>query len=215
MIGLCIGTGTWYGLAQRAAARMGDMTGIPCHVIDRVDSNLVHPSWHKLNLLRDYPGETLFIFDADMWCMKRWDPEDVLINDDGAFGELVPECWSGLAMVPEPVIPRVRMESALYHIPIGRYCNTGLLIVDNRAHAVFASAKKLHPIYGSFLEQTGVVHCAEAMMFPVAHLPLRYNTLVPISARRDEIVSADIVNAHFAGRKSVEQLHALFDALES
>jgi hypothetical protein len=199
MIGLCIGTGSWFKLAQRAAGQMESMTGIPCRVVDRVDSNLAHPSWHKLNLLRDYPGEDLFIFDADMWCMKEWEPR--------AFEH------SGLAMVPEPVIPRVRIESLLYHIPLGRYCNTGLLIVDERAKEVFAAAKKLHPSYGSFLEQTGLVHCTEAMKFPVLHMPQCYNTLIPSVNTPDVIRSYGATVAHFAGTKTVERLHELFDAL--
>jgi len=206
MIGLTIGTGTWYKVAQRAAARMEAMTGIPCHVIDRVDSNLVHPSWHKLNLLRDYPGETLFIFDADMWCMKEWEP--FYWTDP----ELWPN-WSGLAMVPEPVSPRVRLESTLYHIPIGRYCNTGLLIADSRAQPVFAAAKKLHPSYGSFLEQTGINYCAKD--FPVTHLPETYNALVPATATAEAIKATGCTIAHFAGTKTVERLHELFDALGS
>jgi len=176
---------------------MEAMTGIPCHVIDRVDSNLVHPSWHKLNLLRDYPGETLFIFDADMWCMEEWQP--LAFRHDG------------LAMVPEPVIPRVRLESTLYHIPIGRYANTGLLIVDERAKGVFAAAKKLHPSYGSFLEQTGINYCAKD--FPVTHLPATYNTLVPATATAEAIKATGCTVAHMAGTKTVERLHELFDAL--
>ena len=203
MTGLTIGTGSWYKLAQRAAARMELMTGIPCKVVDRVDSNLAHPSWHKLNLLRDYPGETLFIFDADMWCMKEWGPE-FLIKDIG---------WSGLAMVPEPVTPIVKMESLLYHIPLGRYCNAGLLIADERAKEVFAAAKKLHPSYGQFLEQTSLVHCVEAMQFPVTHLPQTYNTLVNPAWDAAAIRATGCTVAHMAGKKTVERLHELFDAL--
>lgn len=202
MIGLTIGTGTWYKVAQRAAARMEAMTGIPCKVIDRVDSNLVHPSWHKLNLLRDYPGESLFIFDADMWAMKECDLNGYAQDWCG---------FAGLAMVPEPVIPRVRLESTLYHIPIGRYCNTGLLIADSRAQPVFAAAKKLHPSYGSFLEQTGINYCAKG--FPVTHLPETYNTLVPATATAEAIKATGCTIAHFAGTKTVERLHELFDAL--
>jgi hypothetical protein len=206
MIGLTIGTGSWYKVAQRAAARMASMTGLECHVVNRVDSNLAHPSWHKLNLLRDYPGETLFIFDADMWCMKEWDPTYYTDPDHGAD-------FPGLAMVPEPVIPRVRLESVLYHIPIGRYCNTGLVICDSRAKEVFAAAKKLHPSYGSWLEQTGINHVVESTQCPVTHLPLTYNTLIPAVNTPEVIRSYDAAVAHFAGGKTVERLHELFDSL--
>ena len=212
MIGLCIGTGTWYRLAKRAAERMESMTGIECRVIDRVDSNLVHPSWHKLNILRDYPGETLFIFDADMWCMKEWSPMHA-IGGDQELGELKDECWSGLAMVPEPIIPSVRMESILYHIPLGRYCNTGMIIVDSRAKDVFAAAKKLHPHYGSWIEQTGINHCAHAMKFNVTYMPQCYNTLIPAANHPDMIRGYGATVAHFAGGKTVDRLHELYDAL--
>jgi hypothetical protein len=206
MIGLTIGTGSWYKVAQRAAARMASMTGLECHVVNRVDSNLAHPSWHKLNLLRDYPGETLFIFDADMWCMKEWDPTYYTDPDHGAD-------FPGLAMVPEPVIPRVRLESVLYHIPIGRYCNTGLLVADARAKEVFAAAKKLHPSYGSWLEQTSLVATVESMRFPVTHLPATYNTLVPAAASVEAIRATGATVVHMAGTKTVERLHELFDSL--
>jgi hypothetical protein len=203
MIGLCIGTGSWFKLAQRAAGQMESMTGIPCRVVDRVDSNLAHPSWHKLNLLRDYPGETLFIFDADMWCLQEWSP--LMWAGQTVF--------HGLAMVPEPVIPSVRMESRLYHIPIGRYCNTGLLIVDERAKEVFAAAKKLHPSYGSWLEQTSIVATVEHTKFPALHMPQCYNTLIPSVNTPDVVRSYGATVAHFAGVKTVERLHELFDAL--
>jgi len=209
MIGLTIGTGTWYTLAQRAAARMEAMTGIKCSVIDRVDSNLVHSSWHKLNLLRDYPGEALFIFDADMWCMKEWDPMDFApVHRDS---DLSP--FKGLAMVPELPTPPVIMESRLYHIPVAQYHNGGLIIADERAKPVFAAAKKLHPNYGSWLEQTPINHVVAANKFPIVSLPRTYNTMLSASLTPEAIREADAVNVHFAGRKTGERLHEIYDAL--
>lgn len=200
MIGLCIGTGDWYRVALRAAAQMEKMTGVSCRVVDRVDNNLAHSSWHKLNLLRDYPDETLFIFDADIWCGQIWDP------------------WlytgTGLAMVREPLIPSVRLECALYHIPIASYYNGGLLIADHRAKELFASAKRLHPSYGRWLEQTALNHEIAVAKFPVQSMPGNCNVLVDPDLSIEEILATPAANLHFAGRKTVQRLHDIFDALE-
>lgn len=195
--GLCIGTGEWLRVAQRAAAQMSRQTGLACEVISRVDANLVHSAWHKLNLLRDYPGETLFIFDADIWCRRPWDPA----------------LWreTGLAMVPEPPFRPVKLESLLYGIAPGRYCNSGLIIADQRAAGVFAVAKKLHPHYGSWLEQTAINHCARE--FPFQPMPQTLNHQVRPALPLPEICAVPAINLHFTGRKTVARLHEIFDAL--
>lgn len=200
MIGLCIGTGEWYRVAVRAAARMEQMTGVPCRVIERVDGNLAHASWHKLNLLRDYPGETLFIFDADIWCLAPWDPRAYTAT--------------GLAMVRDRSTFEVRVECALYHIPPDRYHNAGLMIADERAREVFAAAKRLHPRYGRWLEQTAVNHEAHARGFPVQAMPFTLNSQIDAAEPVAELAASPAVNLHFSGRKTVARLHEIFDALE-
>jgi hypothetical protein len=201
MIGLCIGTGEWLRVAQRAAARMEKMTGIPCRVVDRVDANLQHSSWHKLNLLRDYPDEELFIFDADIWCARPWWPRAYL--------------ETGLAMVPELPTYAVRLECALYHIPIDRYFNGGVIIADQRAAEIFAATKKLHPTYGLWLEQTGLSHTIAAQGFPVQEMPVACNCLLDPAQTIAQIAATPATNMHFAGRKTVARLHEIFDALEA
>jgi hypothetical protein len=201
MKGLCIGTGDWFWVARRAAAQMAKMTGLPCDVVDRVDSNLVHSSWHKLNLLRDYPGETLLIFDADIWCTQPWQPQDFAA--------------SGLAMVPEAGVPSIRLECALYGLQVGRYCNGGLLIVDARARDVFAAAKRLHPQYGLWMEQTAVNRCISDANFPLQLMPRSLNWLVDPGLSLAEIGATPATNLHFAGHKTTQRLHAIFDGLET
>jgi hypothetical protein len=198
--GFCIGTGEWAHVAMRAALQMEAMTGVTCQVVDRVDSNLRHSSWHKLNLLRDYPGETLLIFDADLWCTRPWRPQDF--------------AGTGLAMVPEPPTRAVRLECALYHVPETRYFNGGLIIADARAREVFAAAKKLHPNYGSWLEQTALNHNIAALRYPITPMPWTLNFLLSASLPIDEIRGTQETNLHFAGPKTVPRLHEIFDALE-
>lgn len=201
MKGLCIGTGEWRRVAARAAAQMEHMTGVPCSVVDRVDNNLVHSSWHKLNLLRDHPGESLLIFDADLWCAQPWDPQ---IYAD-----------TGLAMVPEPPTEQVKLECALYHVPVGRYCNGGLIIADGRSSEVFAAAKRLHPYYGRWLEQTGMNHEIHARGFPLRVMPTACNRMIDAGQPLADIAGVAAINKHFAGPKALQRLHDVFDALDT
>jgi hypothetical protein len=163
----------------------------------------VHPSWHKLNLIRDYPGEDLFIFDADMWCLKEWNPAQWPKGDDV------------IALAPDHNHnTNVRIESQLYHIPPGGYYNTGLLIVRPGAKELFAEAKKVHPVYGSWLEQTSTVSAIHRMKIPHTVMPRQYNGMLPIAMPAREVAGSGVVVAHFAGRKDPPQLMAMFDALE-
>lgn len=200
MIGLTIGTGDWRAVAERSAAQMQAMTGIECHVVDKVDSRLVHASWHKLNLLRDYPGQTLLIFDADIWCQKRWRPHDWLSR--------------GLAMAPEVVNAPIEKESALYGLSASHYYNAGLLICDNRCRELFHDAMKLHPRYGTWLEQTALNRAIIDLKQPITELPQTYNHLVSIDLPADKLKALHSTNLHFAGRKTVQQLHAVYDQLQ-
>lgn len=199
MIGLCIGTGEWSGVAARAAARMQLMTGIECHVISHVPPSLTHASWHKLNLL-NYFTERLLIFDADIWCTREWDVGDYL--------------ETGLAMVPEPQHRSLALECDLYHVPRTAYCNAGLMIVDHRAKEVFAETMKLHPRYGSWLEQTALNHVIHARHFPLQQMPRALNTLVEPGLPLAEIRQQTATNLHFAGPKTLPRLHEIFDAME-
>jgi hypothetical protein len=200
MIGLTIGTGEWKGVAERAAAQMQAMTGIECFVIDQVDKRLVHPSWHKLNLIGGYPGNTYLIFDADIWCCKRWNPQDFEFR--------------GLAMVAELDNPTVFRERQLYGIPQGKYYNAGLIICDSRCRELFAQTMKLHPRYGNWLEQTGLNRTILDLKQPITELPLTYNHLVDINHDAATLKALHSVNLHFAGRKTVQQLHAVYDQLQ-
>lgn len=201
MIGLTIGTGDWKGVAERSAAQMQKMTGIECHVISKVDKDLVHPSWHKLNLLRDHAGESLLIFDADIWCQKRWNPASFLSR--------------GIAMAPEPRNASIAKETALYGLPAGKYYNAGLIICDNRSREVFHETKKLHPYYGTWLEQTALNRVIMELGTKVTELPLTYNHLISVEIETKRLKQIHSTNLHFAGRKTVAQLHAVFDALEA
>lgn len=200
MIGLTIGTGEWKGVAERAAAQMQAMTDIECFVIDKVDKGLVHPSWHKLNLLRDYPNEALLIFDADIWCCKGWRPIDFFDR--------------GLAMVAEMDTAPVFKERQLYGIPQGKYYNGGLIICDSGCRELFAQTMKLHPRYGTWLEQTGLNRTILDLKQPIMELPTTYNHLVDITHDAATLKALHSVNLHFAGRKTVQQLHAVYDQLQ-
>jgi len=203
MIGLTIGTGEWKVVAERAAAQMQAMTGIECRVIDRVPNTLSHPSWWKMSLLDTRPTLNpiqVLIFDADIWCCKRWNPQDFV--------------GRGLAMVAELDNPAVERERQLYGIPQGKYYNAGLIICDSRCRELFAQTMKLHPRYGNWLEQTGLNRTILDLKQPITELPMTYNHLVDINHDAATLKALHSVNLHFAGRKTVQQLHAVYDQLQ-
>ena len=81
MIGLTIGIGPhWSTLAHQSAARMSEMTGLPCHVVEHDPYNCCHPSWLKCHLHRMFPAEDSFlIFDADILAARVREMEHPLL----------------------------------------------------------------------------------------------------------------------------------------
>lgn len=72
MIALTIGVGTAYGrMAELAAESVTKHTGLDVQII-RDCGDEPHPAKHKLRLLRDYPGEVVWYFDADVRMIAPW-----------------------------------------------------------------------------------------------------------------------------------------------
>lgn len=179
MKGYTIGTGTWRKVAQAAAARMQAMTGIPCEVFVP-SKKWAHPSWGKCEIPVD--GPTL-IFDADIWCMEKWEPR----HAPGA-----------VCMVPEPSNRFVDIECRLYGIERHRYCNGGLMILDDPA--ILPAVAAYAPRYGRWLEQTAInkvlVGRDVTLLSPRLNHLLRANK-EPMDA--DSLRAHGAINLHFTG----------------
>lgn len=200
MIGVTIGTGDWSGVAHAAASRMARMTGLQCYVLPEAYTvGYTHPSWAKVRAI-EYARDDVLLFDADIWCMKPWSPEDILGDAD-------------MAGVPEQTNTINGVECKLYDLPPERYVNGGLLIMRRVPGAkLMAAVATYHPEYGRWLEQTALNVELMKLGNKVRHLPRAYNDLVPREAPLDPVQLRErhSINLHFAGPKTVESLTNMY-----
>ena len=190
MQAITIGAGPYRKLADYSAARMREMTGLETTVIDENDLRwwpVEHPAWQKLWLMHMHRGRDLLIFDADIFCMKEWQPEDFIQEYE-------------MAAVPDMASQQVLSECQLYGIGWGNYFNAGLMIVDGTIEVMY-DAQQYHPRYGSWLEQTAINKACWDAQVNINYMPRAYNRL--LWPGRDSYEPADlkglnVVNLHFA-----------------
>lgn len=179
MKGYTIGTGKWRKVAEYAAARMQEMTGVECSVWTP-RKEWVHPSWAKCEI----PIETdTLIFDADVWCMEEWCPRPVV------------EPWA----VMEPANPAVDLECQLYRLNRLTYFNGGMMMLTAMESNLLPMAAKYHPRYGKWLEQTALNTVLAGRM---TMIPLRFNHLLRANREPMDVASLrahGAINLHFTG----------------
>jgi hypothetical protein len=172
MIGVTIGIGAgWAECAACAAERMSAMTGLPCYVIKAPDlrPEAVHPSWLKCVVTEAWPAEDAFlVFDADILPLAPWDPA-------GLFERL----GRPFMAVPEDNTPPVYNECMRYGLPpFDWYINAGLTIFGREHGPIWGDVWKLHPRFGTWLEQTALNYVLKARGTEVVRLPRRFNRLL-------------------------------------
>lgn len=201
MIGVTIGYGAWRDVAIAAAAQMQINTGIECMILpDLYVDDPQRASWAKMRVLEAYPNDDFLIFDADIWCMKEWDPR--------AFADRP-------TFVPEEPNTAIDAECQLYGLPRERYVNGGLWIVNRKAEPLFKAVQSMYPEYGRWQEQTALNKAIIALREPVRYLPRAYNDIVrphlPWTA--DELRARHSINLHFAGPKTPEWVMGMYEKL--
>lgn len=182
MKGYTIGTGKWRKVAEYAAARMQEMTGVDCSVWTP-RKEWVHPSWAKCEI----PIETdTLIFDADVWCMSPWNPSGS-------------EWTMPIAGVVEPANPAVDLECQLYGIKRSEYFNGGLVVVAAGAWDMLPTVAQYHPRYGRWLEQTAM---NKVFAGRAGAIPDPYNHLLRANREPMDVASLrahGAINLHFTG----------------
>lgn len=196
MLGITIGTGDWGPVAEAAAARMQEMTGCLTTIIRNDDSRFAHPSWNKLFL-----NGPCFFFDADIWCMKRWNPQELL------------DRYQRTLMLPERPHTAIKTECQLYGIPLDSYYNAGLIIMTGNEGPLFENAFSRHPTYGRWLEQTSLNRSVVELKWQVQPLPDAYNRMVRIETPVEKLRMEQAINLHFAGPKTPAQLLEVYKQL--
>ena len=192
MIGVSIGIGPgWQECARFAALRMSRMTGLECHVVTHPHrtTEVAHPSWLKCWVTEMFPAEDSFcLFDADLLPLRPWDPA-------GLFEKL----GRPFLAVPEDNTLPVYNECMRYQLPPWDWYVNGGLTIFGREHAsIWQTVWKLHPRFGSWLEQTALNHVLRDVGLPVCRLPRRFNHLLhgDYAAAPALAQAPDLVNLH-------------------
>lgn len=201
MLGVVVGIGpVWQECAEEAARRMRRYTGLECAVVSDYPANVqlppdANPSWLKLWVQEHlFPGEDLLLFDADLFCLKPWDPVEALGSHDLAWVLAKPfHVQGGFSL------PKLKQECERYDLDIDRYSNCGLIIIKSSC-TVLRDSRKFCPDYGSWLEQTGVNRSAQDRPdLDIRLLPPAYNWTIPSRAWLTDVErtrKADPVNLH-------------------
>jgi len=144
---------------------MSELTGLNCVVVnDWHGSKLEHPSWVKCRILDIFPQENDFLyFDADIWCIKPWNPKHIFESNGRKFMGVV-----------EPEHNAIDAECDKWDINREVYFNGGLLMFSREHKEMFNTALKYHP-FGRWYEQTPLNICSIGT--PKHILPKEFNFL--------------------------------------
>lgn len=208
MQALTLGIGSWRDLAERSAARMQEMTGVPCKVIgdEHVkDLDLPHPAWAKLWVFDWTDSAAVMVFDADLWCLREWEPKRFWVM------------WN-ISATTEPWSRQINSEAVEHDIPIWRYFNTGLMIMPytTAIGRALDAAKDLRPKYGRWYEQTAICKTMHTHGVSFNEMPQRYNHLLwpgRDSYDPERLSMLGAVNLHFASLNDPQRIGEIIDTL--
>lgn len=202
MIGVTVGVGTHRALAEEAARRFREHTGLEAVVLtdedyDRV--NCSHPA-----LLRTYIFDLIgrgpvTYFDADLWFCRMWSPETVF------RGELT--VVRDITYSDHIIEDSVRLMGT----PPTNYFNSGLMIM-NQDHAEWLQASRIAAEKfildnSPLAEQTALNMMAQAMEVSIDFIDRRYNWMV--NAETAILAGIPVIGAHKwkAGQTYEKQLN--------
>jgi len=202
MIGITIGVGNeWEQIANWAATRMTQNTGLRCEVINELSHGVCHASWLKCHLLQMFPDHDEFlVFDADIIPVKHWNPRELFKSMNRAFCAVPDRNWSA-----------TWNECRNFDLPYPDfYINGGLLIFGREHGPIWESVWKRHPKFGSWMEQTALNAALMNCGMEVCRLPRDFNRLLHGIT---PIQRTEAINLHAAGLpdRSMEMMKALYD----
>lgn len=197
MLGVTIGVGSeWAEVALKASLRMEQMTGINCTVITDEIYKVDHPSWMKCAVVDHSPFkpyDSFMIFDADVICVKPWNPHTLFESMGRPF-----------MAVPDTRDQVVWDECNALGISFPDvYVNGGLTIFGREHAPIWRNTFKHHPKCGRWLEQGALNLSLLNSGVEVCRLPRYFNVLMNgdrgLKSIPDKQVIERAINVHACG----------------
>jgi hypothetical protein len=179
MIGVTIGTGGFREMAEEAARRFTQYTGLPCTILgdehlSRMD--LPYPHHLKYHIFDLVDSQDVFYFDADLWFLREWSPEK--LQEQAPPNALV-------AVKDMQKAGHIWKDADKFDLDVTQYFNSGFMIMNRQFHKqlltlakhlydkVIASEKHIGKSF--FKDQTSLNMAAQMLELPVHYVPRQYN----------------------------------------
>lgn len=170
MIGVTIGIGDYWHLAQRAAESMSARTGLRCIVL--AEDHLRRAglagrpaAWLKLWLWDFVEDDRVLWFDADTLCLREWNPADF------ADGQAVVATrdWSWRT--------GIQAEAESVGVPVDEYFLSSIMLLHRPIHEpLLRLAREILPrTSGRVYEQTALNAARHRLGLPIKWLDRRFN----------------------------------------
>jgi hypothetical protein len=195
---LTIITPSYEKVGREMIRRVKKFTGHEVKVIECPDSD---GFWQKLNLDKHAGRRRLIFMDADLWPLRKWNPEEVHL------GDCIQGCWDHATLNPH-AFPHTDCHK--HGLQWDRYLNTGLLMWDNRNsdhREIFKVARQSwkekaagRKQYSDWTDQAHLNFGIQQSRLPVQLLPESYNCyLFGIAHGQRPYIPREIINLHGAG----------------
>lgn len=209
MIGITIGIGEeWAALSRQTAARMRQMTGLECRVIESTTADVAHPSWIKCHVHRMFPEvDSFLLFDADLLPFQPWDPAGMFEAMRRPF-----------IAVPEPNMnDQILAECAAWKLGYpDTYINGGLLIYGREHGWIWDKVWAYHPHGGRWAEQSALNRVLADEQVEMCRLPRHYNLLAQegrIKSIYSRSTLKDAVNVHTCGLHNAASVRSVHESI--
>lgn len=188
MIGVTLGTGEWFRIAELAAQATKRCTGLETRIIgdrewEQYRSQYCHPHFVKLHLWEFVSDDDVFYFDADAFHLNAWDPT----------------IYAGREEFVAAIDPYIGGWAEEAGVPAGEYFNSGVMFANRRHHLpMFETAQlfaRTTSAWKRFKDQTSLNMARSRLGIPLHVLPPKYNHMRFFSD--PQFSPADTVIAHW------------------
>jgi hypothetical protein len=217
-VAVTIGTGALERMAQLAAREVRALTGLETVVLGQRElsaSGFAYPTLLKFRLFDFVNAEHLMYFDADMVCLRRWDPKQY-------FGR------REIVAVRDRMFDTIRNEASTWDVPVEDYFNAGFFIASAIHHREWLRlAEAILPTRPTaMLDQTVLNAARQQLSIPLHLIDRRYNWLgfggnslsldAPVVMAHKLVPTRVEINTdYFEGRYDLFESNLVFDDSEA